>query len=589
MSELMLKDPSIQETTNPVDSLGKMKARLDSILGCPLTEDALVEITSIYNNVAYLFLYLEANSNYVDFTPLLPWRSAFHADKQLDDLLSSRLADLVCQDPEVEDSRVRLIEQLREKRDERNISFEAEAARLLSECRTTTESIESNLCAFLNTLGVPCSPPNAALSLYRLTTNVGDLSISKKIAASWASRKRPLEKRLFDSVNALISHRRRHATQLGFKTALDKTFIRCRVEKGDVYNWLAGYIKRAIQAHRLLETEIQLEIGDAEQPMQHFGRFIRSKFGNEAVPLFNLESCLQFAFAVAEAIFNLKFVKLSGDTESAVCYGVWSAREKLGEINFDLWDSHKKIVPANHMLGIRNRTSWGKFLQLPVAYVSCRFKRREGKSVSVTFQNVHSIFHEFGHALNHILMRKRISNSSGLEYLPLERLECMSMWFEKWVYHPELGDFLDIKNDEKNILRRCQKIKFFEYKRTLVERAVMALLDFEVHAHEKSPLEEIFKALDTKFGISPFCQLEDFPHYFTWPNALANPGANFCYLFGAADSCEKYIPYKEAPLKTIAGENRGYEMFASSLDFNERSHIPSVDAVYELYVPNLLK
>src|SRR5690606_14360791 len=98
------------------ESLHGMMARLRAIIAEPaLTQDLLVESVSSYNNVAYVFLYLEANERHANYDRLLPWRDRFYNAPEIDERLIALLEPLRCADPEAEESRHRLLEQLRHK------------------------------------------------------------------------------------------------------------------------------------------------------------------------------------------------------------------------------------------------------------------------------------------------------------------------------------------------------------------------------------------------------------------------------------------------------------------------------------------
>src|SRR5260370_38940101 len=71
--------PDYESLDQAAAALGGMMARLRILLGMDaLTEDAFVEICAIYNNVAYVFLYLESNEAHINYDRVLPWRSPLY-------------------------------------------------------------------------------------------------------------------------------------------------------------------------------------------------------------------------------------------------------------------------------------------------------------------------------------------------------------------------------------------------------------------------------------------------------------------------------------------------------------------------------
>src|SRR5688572_8356978 len=95
--------PSLQEIDK---ALAGMMSRLCALTNNQrLTQTAFVEISSIYNNVSYIFLYLESNAAHINYDWLLPWRQSFFSDSVFDKKLLKLLQELKCSDPEAEEAR----------------------------------------------------------------------------------------------------------------------------------------------------------------------------------------------------------------------------------------------------------------------------------------------------------------------------------------------------------------------------------------------------------------------------------------------------------------------------------------------------
>ncbi|MGH7749014.1 MAG: M3 family metallopeptidase, partial [Candidatus Dormibacteria bacterium] len=298
-------------------------------------------------------------------------------------------------------------------------------------------------------------------------------------------------------------------------------------------------------------------------------------------PLFRLDRCLAFLAEVGRTAFGLDLVELPRRSPHVIAFAITAGGYDIGTINFDLWQSGDR--PANRTTGIRNRLDYGGVVQRPVAYVSCRFEEGGQEGGLITFQNVHSLFHEFGHAINHLLIVKRLPNQSGLEYLPLERLENLSMWFEKWVYHPELAEGFALDATARDGLALCQQVKGLEYRRTHLERAVTAALDLEVHRHPTAGLAEVYAELEERYDLADHCTFGDFVSSFTWPMFQAHPGANFAYLWGAADSAERFLPVMATSVAAVGPPSEVRRQFRSCFDFDEPSDEPNPTAIYEFY------
>jgi oligopeptidase A len=566
-------------------ALETMLARLKEILeASALTQETLIEITAIYNNVAYIFLYLEANDEYVGYDRLLPWRDAFHADDQLDDLVIERLTRLRCADPEAEESRLSYLNELRDKRAARERGDTGELDRLLAAAKDVLAETRREHNTLLVRLGVDAGgSPQAAF--YRLLATTPRAGTRTKLARAWTARRDDRRDTLIGLIDGMVTLRRDRARAAGHRSVLAQTLTKSQVDEAEVDRFLAGFLRAAAAGHTELEDEVASVLGVPDDPFLHFGHYLRTITDEQPMPRFSLDAAMSYAFTVAEAVFGLTVRRVDTGSPHVLGVEVYRDGEEVGRVNFDLWDMDRKTVEANHTRGLRNRTDFSDFVQHPVAFVSCRFRRQHDAANLITFQNLHSLFHEFGHALNHLLIRKRISNRSGLEYLPLERLENFSMWYEKWVYHPEAADHLGLTGDERAGLDVAQRVKALEFRRTAVDRAVSALLDFELHRRGRGGMTDVFDDLDQRYGIGRHCALGDFPAYFTWPMYVAQPGANFSYAWGAADSCQRFAPFRALSLADIRRDTGLRELFSPCFDFNAAGSRPDSAAVFAFYEP----
>jgi oligopeptidase A len=75
-------------------------------------------------------------------------------------------------------------------------------------------------------------------------------------------------------------------------------------------------------------------------------------------------------------------------------------------------------------------------LRLPVAYLICnQTPPVDGKPSLMTFGEVETLFHEFGHGLQHMLTRVDYSKASGIRNVEWDAVELPSQFMENWCYH----------------------------------------------------------------------------------------------------------------------------------------------------------
>lgn len=90
-------------------------------------------------------------------------------------------------------------------------------------------------------------------------------------------------------------------------------------------------------------------------------------------------------------------------------------------------------------------------IQLPAAYVTCNFNAPIGNDPALfTHDEVVTLFHECGHALQHILTQIDVAGVSGIHGIPWDAVEVASQFFENWACEKNLFIIL------QNIIKRMR-------------------------------------------------------------------------------------------------------------------------------------
>ena len=78
-------------------------------------------------------------------------------------------------------------------------------------------------------------------------------------------------------------------------------------------------------------------------------------------------------------------------------------------------------------------------LQLPIAYIVANFMPPIGdKPALLNHDEVETLFHEFGHALHHMLTTVDIGQVSGINRVPWDAVELPSQFMENFTWQPEV-------------------------------------------------------------------------------------------------------------------------------------------------------
>jgi oligopeptidase A len=172
----------------------------------------------------------------------------------------------------------------------------------------------------------------------------------------------------------------------------------------------------------------------------------RYAFNDEELrPYFPLPRVLDGLFALAERLFGVRFVPADGeapvwhpdvrffrvhDTQGADIAAFYldpysRPAEKRGGAWMD------ECVGRSSLLAVEHQA-----VRLPVAYLVCnQTPPVDGKPSLMTFQEVKTLFHEFGHGLQHMLTTVNYGLASGIRNVEWDAVELPSQFMENWCYH----------------------------------------------------------------------------------------------------------------------------------------------------------
>lgn len=167
-------------------------------------------------------------------------------------------------------------------------------------------------------------------------------------------------------------------------------------------------------------------------------------FNAEALrPYFPLEQVLNGLFELSKRIFGV--VITSADGEAPIWHPdvrYFQVADEAGQpIAHFYLDPYSR--PAEKRGGAwmnecisRARAAGSSKLRLPVAYLVCnQTPPVDGKPSLMTFSEVETLFHEFGHGLQHMLTKVDYGKASGIRNVEWDAVELPSQFMENWCYH----------------------------------------------------------------------------------------------------------------------------------------------------------
>jgi oligopeptidase A len=131
-------------------------------------------------------------------------------------------------------------------------------------------------------------------------------------------------------------------------------------------------------------------------------------------------------------------------------------------------------------------------VRLPVAYLVCnQAPPVDGRPSLLTFDEVETLFHEFGHGLQHLLTTVDHGLASGIRNVEWDAVELPSQFMENWCYHREtlLGLSRHVDTGEPlpdALFEKIASARTFRAGSLMLRQLTFALLDLELH-HRYDP------------------------------------------------------------------------------------------------------
>ncbi|MGZ9735286.1 M3 family metallopeptidase [Flavobacterium sp. GNP002] len=222
-------------------------------------------------------------------------------------------------------------------------------------------------------------------------------------------------------------------------------------------------------------------------------------------PYFQLEKVLDGAFAVAQKLFEITFEEIFDVDkyhEEVKTYAVKDEEDQLVAVFYADFFPRKGKRNGAWMTSFKSQYIKKGINERPHISIVCNFtKPTETKPSLLTFNEVTTLFHEFGHALHGMLANTTYPSLSGTSVY-WDFVELPSQILENWCYEPEaLALFAyHYETGEMIPMELVHKIKesaSFQEGIATMRQLSFGLLDMGWHAQDPSNIKDI-KAFETE-------------------------------------------------------------------------------------------
>ncbi len=305
-----------------------------------------------------------------------------------------------------------------------------------------------------------------------------------------------------ENMEAILALRHEKAQLLGFNNYAELSLIRKMADKPeDVTHFLEDLaVKSKPQAEKDLAdlrdfAKLHYDINDlqswdlgyySEKMRQHFYQLSQE----EVKTYFPITRVLPGLFTIVEKLYGLRITEIQEFDRwhpDARFFQIQDATGQLrGQFYLDLYARAKKRGGA-WMDDCVGRKKFHGTIQIPVAYLTCNFTPPTSTEPALlTHDEVTTLFHEFGHGLQHMLTKVDHLSVSGINGVEWDAVELPSQFMENWCWEQEAltlisGHYQTGEHLPDSLFDKMIAAKNFQAGMVMVRQLEFSLFDFKIH------------------------------------------------------------------------------------------------------------
>jgi oligopeptidase A len=224
----------------------------------------------------------------------------------------------------------------------------------------------------------------------------------------------------------------------------------------------------------------------SEKMRQHFYQLSQE----EVKAYFPITRVLPGLFAVVEKLYGLQISEISDFDSWHPDVRFFQIHDEFGVLRgkfyFDLYARTKKRGGA-WMDDCVGRKKINDQIQTPIAYLTCNFTPPTSTEPSLlSHDDVTTLFHEFGHGLQHMLTKINYLGVSGINGVEWDAVELPSQFMENWCWEQEAlalisGHYQTGEPLPDTLFNKMLAAKNFQAGMMTVRQLEFSLFDFRIH------------------------------------------------------------------------------------------------------------
>ena len=238
-------------------------------------------------------------------------------------------------------------------------------------------------------------------------------------------------------------------------------------------------------------------------------------------------------------------------------------------------------------------------LQTPVAYLTCNFTPPSSDDPALlSHDEVITLFHEFGHGLQHMLTQVDALSVSGINGVQWDAVELPSQFMENWCWQKSAleiisGHYKSGNPLPESLLDKMLAAKNFQSGMFMIRQLEFSLFDFQIHLNfnprEPSNIYSTLAAIRDQFSVMIPPTFNRFAHSFSHIFAGGYAAGYYSYKWAELLSCDAFSRFEEEGIfNPQTGHDfltdileKGGSIDAIDLFIDFRGREPTIDALLQ--------
>lgn len=326
---------------------------------------------------------------------------------------------------------------------------------------------------------------------------------------------------------------------------------------------------------KLHPTKENLELWDISYYSEKLKESKYELKDEELKPYFPLDGVLKGLFQLAQELFNVQIEEVNCKEESI---HIWHPDVKFFHIyDYSEENNSKKHIASFYLdpysrPGEKNGGAWmdvciqkSKVMnKIPVAYLICNgsppIQASENtckKPSLMNFNEVVTLFHEFGHGLQHMLTTIEDSSASGIQNVEWDAVELPSQFMENWCYHEEtLKSFAKHYETGETIpsdlFQKIINLKNYHAGMLTLRQIYFGMMDLHLHSvsiHNEEEFIKIQQEFAEKYLVKKISPEDRFLCAFSHIFAGGYSAGYYSYKWAEIMSCDAFGAFEEIGLE----------------------------------------